>query len=339
MRVDGCVFLAAVAASGWCLADTVNLTNGDALSGTVVEQSESAVVLDHAVLGRLTLSAADVASVVTGGEAPAAVAAEVTGRGDGATEAPPAGAAAEPAGAVASAPAAEEAEPLPTGWFGSDLFAGWKTTLAVGFSGASGNTENNSINAQFKMTYEDDSDRIAWNNTYFLKTESGDRSQNEFKSEYIRDWFISESKWFYFAQGTYQYDDFEAWLHRTSGFAGVGYTWVKNDDFEFLTRFGAGLTYEFGDVNELTPEALIGAVVVRWKVTENQTLSVSNTFIPSFSDLGEYRNQSTLEWKLAVDRDSGMSVKLGLDNEYESHPEDGDRHNDLKYYGAVVWDF
>lgn len=341
MRADGCVFLAAVTASGLCLADTVTLTNGDALSGQIVERTDAQVVLDHAVLGRLTLPAGQVASVTSEQEAPPAVAAQVTGRSAGATETPPTPAAEQPAGTVAPAAAAvaQEPAPPPPGWFGTSLFRGWKTTLAAGFSGAAGNSVNQSVNAQFKMTYEDADDRIAWDNTYFLKNEGDTRSQNEFKSELVRDWLIPDSKWFYFANAAYQYDDLESWQHRTSGFGGVGYTWVKNDDFEFLTRFGAGLTYEFGEVQELTPEALIGAVVVKWKIADNQTLSASNTLIPSFSHLGEYRNTSSLEWKLAVDKDSGMSVKLGLENEYESEPEGDDRHNDLKYYGAIVWDF
>lgn len=338
MRVRGALLLAwiAVGGSAAAAADTVKLANGDVVTGTVVEQTDAGVTLDHAVLGRMTLAAAQVAEVARGASAPAAVAAEATGSGTAATEATPNP---QPPGAASAVATAASPADLPRGWFGTSLFRGWKTSLAAGFSGSAGNTEGNSVNAQFKMAYEDDRDRIVWDNTYFLKTQSGERSQNEFKTDLVRDWFIPDSKWFWFASAGYQFDDFKAWEHRASVFGGPGYTWVKNDDLEFLTRFGAGVTYEAGQVDELTPEALIGAAIVKWNITETQTLSASNTFYPSFRALGEFRNVTSLEWKVKLDGASGLSLKLGLENEYESAPDDGDEANDIKYFGALVVDF
>ncbi len=56
--------LTACLASVSALADTLTLANGDTLTGTIVEQNEDAVVLDHPTLGRLILQVAQLAPPV-----------------------------------------------------------------------------------------------------------------------------------------------------------------------------------------------------------------------------------------------------------------------------------
>ena len=45
-------------------ADTIELTNGDRLSAQIVSQNEQQVVIEHAVLGRLTVDRRQINTVV-----------------------------------------------------------------------------------------------------------------------------------------------------------------------------------------------------------------------------------------------------------------------------------
>ena len=89
----------------------------------------------------------------------------------------------------------------------------------------------------------------------------------------------------------------------------------------------------------LRPEGLISAIVGRYKLTDNQTLSSSITLYPDLIDSERHRLISKLEWLIKINHADGVNLKLGLEDEYESQTEGGTQHNDLKYYGNIVIDF
>ena len=105
-----------------------------------------------------------------------------------------------------------------------------------------------------------------------------------------------------------------------------------------IGRAGLGGSYEFGSVNELVPEALLGLEWV-YTINERQTLSSYVTVYPSLDDFGESRTVAGAAWTIAIDEADGISLKLGIDNEYESRTEGSSKNNDVKYYGALVFDF
>ncbi|HEX7010242.1 MAG TPA: DUF481 domain-containing protein [Phycisphaeraceae bacterium] len=330
-------------------AERVVLHSGEVLQGRIIEQTPEHVVLDHSFLGRLTIPAAQVAAIEpdSAQTAPTATAPADADHAPAATQPaePPASQPAEtepPAtqsevdlGAAAvppalAAPAPEEKKP--------SFFDDWKASIALGLAGSQGNSETQSFNAHFNATKETPEDRWLADFSYFLSFNNGERNQNELKADLTKDWLMPESPWFFFAQGIYQYDEFEAWEHRFSGFGGMGYTFVKNDRLELIGRGGVGATYEMGLVDELVPEALFGASILRWQLTDNQTLAASTTYYPALDDISEFRLVSSLEWSIKIDQADGLSLKLGINNEYESNVVEG-KHNDFKYYGALVFNF
>ena len=328
------MLLAASLPAASTLADTVRLSNGDSLSGEVVGQSDESVILRHPVLGRVTLPLASVEAVEIDGE----VAADpVQGERAAAVQG------AEAAGGGASLPvepaAADELPEVETGLLGTGLFVGWDSSIEAGLSGTQGNNDNLSINAGFNSDYEDEEKRWIIDLQYFLARRGEARTQNEFRAEVTRDWLLPDSRWFYFAKGTFEYDEFENWETRAGLFGGVGYEFIKREDLVFVGRFGAGVSKEFGGQEELQPEALLGAMLVRWKITDGQELSAQATLFPDLAELGEYRATGGVEYKFKIEGTDDLSLKLGIQDEYDSDPADGDANNDLKYYGAVVYDF
>ncbi|MEM1211785.1 MAG: DUF481 domain-containing protein [Planctomycetota bacterium] len=292
-------------------ADSVQLQTGETLDGEITGQSDTAINLKHPVLGPLIIPREQVQSVVDTDAEP--------------VEAP----AAEPEPASDPGPVFG-----PSQWF----LPGFEKNFEAGLNGSSGNSETLNLYANFNAKKETDAARWDILARYFRSSDDGDTSDNEFTLAFTRDWLLTDKAYFFFAQGKYEYDQFEAWEHRVSGYGGVGYTFYDEPDFELRGRAGAGPIYEFGDVDELTWEAVLGIEGV-WRISESQEFTFANTLLPSLSDGGEYRNLTSLAYSIAVDTANGVSLKFGIENEYDSDPAAGDDQNDLKYFGAVVLTF
>ncbi len=220
-----------------------------------------------------------------------------------------------------------------------DFFFGWKKTLAAGVTGSDGNSDTFSAYAEFKTGYEDDRDRWKMHANFFYGEDDGENTRNQYEAGVTKDWLVPGSREFYWANLLHEYDRFTGWQERTSGFAGIGYAFIDRSDYEMLGRAGAGGNYEAGQVNEFTPELFLG-LTGEWTISENATFNWYTTFFPSLDPVfEEFRNVSGLAYKVSVDAARGMSLKLGVENQYNSEVAEDTKRNDLKYYAALVLDF
>ncbi len=290
--------------AGPIAAESITLKNGDIISGDIVETTDEAIVVESAVVGRVTI-AKDQIDTAPGGLN------------------------------NATAQRAEEAVEWVDSWF----FPGWKKNFAAGLTGSSGNSETINIYSSLTTGYEDETDRWAVNLRYLRNSSEGETSQNEFKATVLKDWMQTDSPWFYWAQGLYQYDDFQAYLHRVGGFVGIGYEFFDTGKSQLLGRVGAGLQYEAGDVDEFTPEAFLG-LEYTLQIDDAQSFKAYNYLYPSLDNFkSDFRNVTGVAYDVKLAAGDGMSLRIGAENEHQSDPGDGRKKNDLKYYAAVAVDF
>ncbi len=330
-------------------AAVITLTTGESLEVTITARDEDGITVQHPVLGEMTIPTAGVMAIVEATpEAPedaadvAAEAVEMAETVDGAELAEEAAvAAAEAADGAAEGMAAGEVpeaeQDSPSFW--AAMLSDFDSRFEIGISGAEGNTETANIRVGFRTKRENETDRTDVGATYQRSTSSGETIRNQANAFILHDWLIPDSPWFTFVNGNYDFDEFRSWDHRVSGFGGVGYEFITTEDLEVTARLGGGLTKEFGGSDDIRPEALISGALVKWKPTEAQTVSAYATLYPDLSDFFEFRFLTGLEWLIAIDRADGLSLKFGIENEYESVTAGGERHNDLNYYGALVIDF
>ena len=300
--------LATLAAISAAFATTVTLTSGDRLSGSIVSSTPEAVTLRHRLLGDLVVPRNEIASIIPD---PDATPLEESVESDIAAQVPGL---------------------LDTGWF-SD----WKRRVAIGVTGAAGKSENQKINAGFTADFEDENTRWSHETAYYRNEADGSLSDNSFKSLLNRDWLEPGSPWFEFAGVRFDWDEFQDWDARLTGNGGVGYEFVSNDRYRLLGRAGLGANQTFGDREELTFEGLL-EVDATWRISPVQTLAFTNTFHPSLSEGGEYRNLTTLDWTLDLNEASGLGLRIGLSNDYDSLAVDASDKNDFKYTAALEWD-
>lgn len=305
-------------------ADEVRLQTGDVLKGQVVSQNAEQLVLDHPVLGKLMLPMKQVAAV----QREAAPAAVVEGA---------APAAADPE-AQARAAAAAEAIAQHEHWF--DRFRKeWKSRFEMGASITQGNSESVNLYLAANTKRENKLYRTKFDAGYNRASKGGDVTQNEFTFGAANDWLIPDSRWFWFANGRYEYDDFESWRHRLSAAGGIGHETIKTPRVQWLNRMGLGAALEIGGQDdEIIPEGFLGTEF-NWKITDSQTLALTTIYYPDLTDPMEFRLVSTAEWIIKFADDTNVSLKVGLKNEYESEVDPNKEHNDLKIYSAIVVDF
>jgi len=233
-------------------------------------------------------------------------------------------------------PETEEAQPEdPSSW--SD---GWAWKAVAGINGASGNNENFSARATLSGERLTSKYETKLGLSYIYGTSDGTKNTSRGVAHINNDW-LTDSKWRYFAQGKYEYDEFQQWDHRISGAVGVGYELYKNEDTTLLIgRAGIGGYYEIGNMadEEFIPEGLIGLDLTH-KWTENTTLVASTTYYPSFDDFGEFRWNTNAGIEVVMDKESGMTLNTGFEHRHDSMPGMGTKPNDVEYYMGLGWGF
>ena len=123
----------------------------------------------------------------------------------------------------------------------------------------------------------------------------------------------------------------------------MGYHLVKlgqdSDLFDLKLKGGVGGNQTIGGEDDsFTPEGLAG-LDFKYVISDRQEFTLSNTLYPDLGDFGQFRNITGAAWTLLIEEEPKLSLKLGIENEYESDPSGDSKHNDLKYYGALVYEF
>jgi putative salt-induced outer membrane protein YdiY len=300
--------VAGFALAGAAHADKLRLKNGDVVTGEIVEASATGVVLAHAVLGELSIAADQIDAQV---------------QGDAALPGPP----------------APPPPPRP-GLFGSGLLAGWNKQVQLGLTGSSGNSDNMDVLAGVRGNYADETQRWQFDSGYFRASTDGAETKNQAFAMLLRDFLFTGKRYFAFASTRYDYDQFQEWDHRLSLAAGMGYAFIDREKFDLRGRAGIGGTKTFGSPgdDEWVPEAVL-RLETEWLPAERQKVTAYTTFHPSLSDGGEFRNLTGVDWSLLISDGLGLSLNLGVQNEYESDVAPGIEKNDLLYRAALLYDF
>lgn len=268
-------------------ADQLTLATGEVLRGQVVEQTDTHIVLEHGVLGRLEIPRDKIADL------------DIEGKED----------------------------------------VKWKSNVNVTFNGASGNTEESSLRIGGRSRRRTPRTRLNLDVAYYISTADGKRDNNKFTSGIVHDWLIPESRWFFFADGRFDYDEFESWRQRLASHVGPGYDIIASKDFTLDARAGAGARKEWGsEEDDWKPEGLF-ALGLDWRISRRQSFDASAAIFPILNDFGNYRTRSDAHWAMKIFNDMDLAVTAGVTHEYQSVIDPGKDHNDLRFFTGLQFDF
>lgn len=314
---------ALIIAASFCTpatAETIQLTGGDVINAKITAKDDKSITIDHPSLGSVTITRDKIAAIYADADAMASALAEKD--------------------AVEKAKALEADRAADEGLFGMGLFQGWNRQLELGLNGAEGNSQNLNFRAAFKTDYEDDEDRWLYNMLYRTASSNGATTEKNFQAELFKDWLLPGEDYFYFANGRYDWDDFQDWDSRWSGFGGVGYQFLDDEKWNVRGRAGLGGNQEMGGTagDEFTFEALLG-IEVDYQIKDGHSVAFTNYLYPSLEDTADFRNVTTLDYIITIDRDKGMALKLGMANEHDSNTPTTSKKNDFTYYASLIWQF
>ena len=187
------------------------------------------------------------------------------------------------------------------------------------------------------------------NLNYRLTTSQSKTTINRFDTGIFSDWKSQDSNWSVFAQGRFESAEFESWDQRITSSGGLGYLLmdVKDiteqgkavDRFSLTGRLGGGIRMEFGSVNEdLAPEGLVG-LDFDYHLSEEQQITGSARYFPDFNESGEFRLESRLDWTISIDKMKGLSLRFGVQHEYDSLSPSNIPKNDIAGRATLVINF
>jgi putative salt-induced outer membrane protein YdiY len=302
----------------------VALSSGDALRARLVSETADEVVVEHPVLGKVTLSRKNIASMaaVPPDEAAARAAADsAPGSADGdrvRQEAQPAANAdmdapraqdgVNPADDAAKVPPAPPAVPSP-----------WKLLFDGNVNYVSAANKQLDFRVAASAIYEEkDVDKWSNNAEYFFKVVDGSTTDNNFlfTSTYDRR-FVSNTRALWFGKFQAQWAPLQSFEQRLSAWGGLGYEFLQLPPAKLLGKVGAGYTYEFGTEN-VGDAQLYAEIEWDWKISESQALVGSFWITPDFADFGNYLTLFRTEWTMDVADLKGLKILGGVRWQYQS---------------------
>jgi putative salt-induced outer membrane protein YdiY len=317
----------------------VTLSSGDIIRGTIVSQDGQTLVLSHPVLGQLSVARANVTAVVPTPPPP-----------PGSPTPPPPPVPGEPAKVAAPAAPSAPAPPAPGATTPDkkapevkqdpqSFWEGWTGSVEGGLNGAAGNSE--SLSFRVGATAKRETSKVATTAAlaYQYGTQNGDKNVDKGTLDLRNDWKITPP-WRVFAAGKVEYDQFQDWDWRVSGVVGLGYEFIKTDRTLLLGRVGVGASKEFGGSdNRIKPELDFG-LDLEHKIDERQKLTASLDYFPSLLNFpSDYRVVGKAAYEVVIDEKNNLSLKLGLEDVYQSRPGAGKKRDDLTYFLVAVYKF
>ncbi len=326
-------------------AVVIRLAGDEIIKGVILESSDGEIVVQHALLGRLVIPRSAIVAIESppAGETPPA---EATPPGG---ETPPA-AAAPASSATPAAPARPVGEPPRPEWAKDEAEVDleeeaapppgsveWLANIQASLSGVSSENDEFDLRAAVGASRRTSEDLLRFDAEYYFSLLNGDTTDNNLLATLVYDRDLAPGDWLLFGKGQYQYDAFQSWEHRLSGYAGLGHRVFRLPPLALTLKVGAGATREFGDSGETIPEGY-GEVAFFWRIDERQHLEGGMNIAPDLTDLGRYRILARLDWTFRFDP-RGLALVGGVREEFQSQVPPGSTNSDFRYYAGIRLDF
>ena len=313
-------------------ANEVTLKNGDRISGTIVEETESLIVVETEYAGRVTISRKHIENIAKP---------EARNHGPKTSEETPVIAAAEnkPATEAKEAPAAPARASLFAGRM-LGLTDGWEGSANVGFSLTSGNSKTSTMTTGVNAVKHGIDDKLTvyarslWNST------RGDgkvvTTQNAFWGGGRYDRNVGD-RVFGFVSYDFESDQPKKLNFRSVVGSGIGRHAVRNDRTELDVRAGGAWnrTWQPGDDND-TPEALAGATF-KHKFNDRLRLQKAFTWFQNVTDTAEYR--FIFDATLSVDVTKRIGLFFSTGDRFNNDPLGRAEKNDFLFTTGMKWSF
>ncbi len=281
----------------------VDMNNGDRFTGRLLESTAGYIVIDHGELGNITLQRAAFKPKQTEEE-------------------------------VAEA----------------EVSSPWSGTFDISASGKRGNSQDQGARVDITARHEDD---VAVDQYAFLYEKARSESQvpkagggtkksgkPTVRRAYLearREWFLDDSVWRPYLQGSVDDDKFKAYDQRLRVIAGGAYPWIENDKERWVGRVGVGTAKDTGVPGaKWSREAQLGMDYFN-QLSADRSIALSSDVYPGLETRGGFVFVTKAEYRMVLEAEDPWTVKLGMEHTRDTDPATDstgaqDGKNDLAYY-------
>jgi putative salt-induced outer membrane protein YdiY len=329
---------ALLAAAQLASADTVTLSNGDKITGTIQSVTATSVVVQTAYAGTMTI---DKATVKTMQSEKAVAVTLASGQAQQLFLSPTPDGNGWQTSAVA-APAAPPGPPRFTSYL--DIGPDWKNQLALGALKTWGNDDTISLSGDvsFHYLHKPNELTLKFGGVYGVSKQPGkDRIQTAglaFETAVFR--HDLDDRLFLYVDDDARYDAVKGLSVQANASVGLGYKVIDEAKFKVDVRGGPGVTYvKYFDGTSNVAAAAEAGLRIQLILSDRATLTHEDTYVTSLEDFKQWRFHSETALNFKLDFESGLGLKLALNDDYENQPAAGRKNNDTRVMASLTLDF
>ncbi|MFH2137555.1 MAG: DUF481 domain-containing protein [Candidatus Omnitrophota bacterium] len=215
----------------------------------------------------------------------------------------------------------------------------WKSETSLGYTRATGNTQNTQLLGSFEAERKTDKDQLTVkaNTLYSSQNKKMDGQKHNGSIRYGFDFWSDQ--WYGFMKFEAEHDKFANIDYRLLPSAGAGYWFSDTEEWKALAELGLGLEHtEYSNgAKESTDVVLIPRAFAEKKVFTDSTLSQEVIFYPNLDEGDQYRMRAETRFTNPLSEE--MSLRCSFIDEYNSDPAGDSKKNDTRLVTSLVYSF
>ena len=216
--------------------------------------------------------------------------------------------------------------------------ARWQGEVELGLNATHGNSRTSNLFNGVKLQRATRAGMLLVDWKYARSTSNRTVTDHHALLDVSHHWIKEDRNHGWFASFGMEYDEFRAFDVRTAFNGGRLVTFGEREDFTLMGKFGAGVSQEFGSLDEdVIPEAVLGLQLMR-QLTRWQRITIESEYYADWRDFSEFRVEVDVGWEILLDERHDISFKMSALNRYDSTPQ-GRKANDLDYAMLLLWKF
>ena len=221
----------------------------------------------------------------------------------------------------------------PRYWFGP---APWAIRYELGINGSKGENGTFSMRTGGDIKRETERWKVDSSISYYQNRANRVETQNNAKFDSRLDRLLGDSPWTLYFLTNLLYDKFQPFDMRLALNTGIGYHFLDLPEWKLLGRLGIGASREFGGPDDHTSQELLFGLDYEHHLSKMQRLTAKVDYFPEWNDFNQYRVVSDLSWEIDLDRPDNVSLKLSLQDRYDSTAGDV-APNLFNYAVLMIW--
>ncbi len=217
----------------------------------------------------------------------------------------------------------------------------WKGGAEIGVNGSQGNSETFNLRLGANLGRKTANNIFASDFLYNYARNNGMIQQQQALINARDEILCPSTPWSAFASTNIEYDQLRAYRFLIGVYGGVGRVLIDDEQVNWRVRAGAGAVRQIGrngTASRWTPEALFGTDFT-WRLDDRQSFIGTLDYYPRLDDWRQFRVRARAAYQIILDKGTGTTLRLGVQDRYDSSAGGNAKRNDLNYYACLGFTF